>query len=235
MGTLPRNKTGVQQYDEAKLGFGDIFTEHMLTIKYSVTDGGWETPQIVKTENLSLHPGAMILHYGQQVFEGLKAFAGPKDEDILLFRPDMNIARFNKSCERMCIPTLDPKIFMAQMAELLRKDRDWIPRAAGTSLYIRPTVIAIDSHLGVRPSKTYLFYIIMSPVGAYYPEGFEPVKIMVTDKYVRAADRRSRGGKDRRQLRRVVVRRRRQRIGKVLRRSCGLTPWTSHRLKKSAP
>jgi branched-chain amino acid aminotransferase len=186
MGTLPRNKTGVQQYYEAKLGFGDIFTEHMLTIKYSATDGGWETPQIVKTENLYLHPGAMVLHYGQQVFEGLKAFAGPKDEDILLFRPDMNTARFNKSCERMCIPTLDPKIFMAQMAELLRKDRDWIPRAAGTSLYIRPTVIAIDSHLGVRPSKTYLFYIIMSPVGAYYPEGFEPVKIMVTDKYVRA-------------------------------------------------
>lgn len=187
MGTVPRNRTGFQQYDEDKLGFGDIFTEHMLTISYCAADGGWASPQIVRTENLSLHPGAMILHYGQQVFEGLKAFAGPTEQDIFLFRPDMNIARFNKSCERMCIPTLDPKIFMDGMAELIRKDRDWIPRSPGTSLYIRPTVIAVDPHLGVRPSKTYLFFIILSPVGAYYAEGFAPVRIMVTDKYVRAA------------------------------------------------
>lgn len=187
MGTLPRNRTGSQQYDEDKLGFGDIFTDHMLVIEYSAMDGGWKTPQIVKTENLSLHPAAMVLHYGQQVFEGLKAFAGPKDTDILLFRPDMNIARFNRSCVRLCIPMLDPRIFMDQMSELLRTDRDWIPRSPGTSLYIRPTVIATDSHLGVRPSKKYLFFVILSPVGAYYPEGFEPVRIMVTDKYVRAA------------------------------------------------
>jgi len=187
MGTLPRNRTGSQQYDEDKLGFGDIFTDHILTIEYSAANSGWGTPRIVKTENLSLHPAAMVLHYGQQVFEGLKAFAGPKDTDILLFRPDMNIARFNRSCKRMCIPPIDPKIFMDQMSELLRRDRDWIPKAPGTSLYIRPTVIATDAHLGVRPSKSYLFYIILSPVGAYYPEGFEPVRIMVTDQFVRAA------------------------------------------------
>lgn len=187
MGTLPRNRTGSQQYNEDKLGFGDIFTDHMLVIEYSAVDGGWQTPQIVKTENLSLHPAAMVLHYGQQVFEGLKAFAGPKETDILMFRPDMNIARFNRSCVRLCIPMLDPKMFMDQMSELVRTDRDWIPRSPGTSLYIRPTVIATDPHLGVRPSKKYLFFIILSPVGAYYPEGFEPVRIMVTDKYVRAA------------------------------------------------
>ena len=187
MATLPRNRMGSQQYDENKLGFGDIFTDNMLTIEYSSTDGGWQSPKIVKVQNLSLHPAGMILHYGQQVFEGLKAFSGAKESDILLFRPDMNIARFNRSCQRLCIPSLDPKIFMDQMSELLRKDRDWIPRTPGTSLYIRPTVIATDAHLGVRPSRTYLFFIILSPVGAYYPEGFEPVRIMVTEKYARAA------------------------------------------------
>ena len=150
MGTLPRNRTGSQQYDEDKLGFGDIFTDHMLTIEYSAADGGWGSAKIVMVQDLSLHPAGMVLHYGQQVFEGLKAFSGSKDSDILLFRPDMNIARFNRSCERLCIPPLDPKIFMDQMMELLRRDRDWIPRSPGTSLYIRPTVIATDAHLGVH-------------------------------------------------------------------------------------
>ncbi len=187
MGTAPAKKLSEKGYDENKLGFGDIFTDHILMIRYSAADGGWQAPQIKTLSNLELHPSAMVLHYGQQVFEGLKAFAGENGDDIYLFRPDMNIARFNKSCVRLCIPTLDPKVFMDQMVELIRADRDWIPRTPGTSLYIRPTVIATDPHLGVRPSKTYLFYIILSPVGAYYPEGFEPVKIMVTDKYVRAA------------------------------------------------
>jgi branched-chain amino acid aminotransferase len=155
-------------------------------MQYSAKDGGWQEPEIKPLADLVLHPATMILHYGQQVFEGLKAFSGPKEEDIFLFRPDMNIERFNRSCERLCIPTVDPKLFMDQMSRLVRLDRDWIPRAPGTSLYIRPTVIATDPHLGVRPSHRYLFYIIMSPVGAYYPEGFAPVRIMVTDKYVRA-------------------------------------------------
>ncbi|MGC8908698.1 MAG: branched-chain amino acid aminotransferase [Desulfomonilaceae bacterium] len=186
MARVPRNRADLPGYDEDKLGFGNIFTDRMLTIRYAANKGGWQKPHIGPRENLVLHPASMVLHYGQQVFEGLKAFAGPDERDILLFRPDMNIARFNRSCERLCIPTIDPQLFMDQMSELLRLERDWIPRSPGTSLYIRPTVIATDEHLGVRPSHTYLFFIILSPVGAYYPEGFEPVKIMVTDAYVRA-------------------------------------------------
>jgi branched-chain amino acid aminotransferase len=186
MGFVPRNRAGSTTYDEDKLGFGDIFTDHMLEIVYSGNGGGWEKPSIKPLENLVLHPAAMMLHYGQQVFEGLKAFSGQNDEDILLFRPEMNIARFIKSCERLCVPPIDKDLFMDKMCELIRLDRDWVPKKHGTSLYIRPTVIAVDAHLGVRPSHKYLFYIIMSPVGAYYPEGFAPVKIMVTDKYVRA-------------------------------------------------
>ncbi len=187
MGTAPAKRLSELGYDESKLGFGDIFTDHILMIRYAATEGGWQAPEIKPFENIELHPAGMVLHYGQQVFEGLKAFAGQNEEDIYLFRPDMNIARFNRSCVRLCIPMIDPKLFMDQMAALIRADRGWIPRKPGTSLYIRPTVIATDPHLGVRPSRTYLFYIILSPVGAYYPEGFEPVKIMVTDKYVRAA------------------------------------------------
>jgi len=186
MGTLPRNRSISGGYDEEKLGFGNIFTDHMLTMQFSAEEGGWQDPEIRSLDNLVLHPATMVLHYGQQVFEGLKAFAGKDERDILVFRPDMNIARFNKSCERLCIPTLNPDLFMEQMSLLIRTDRDWIPRTPGTSLYIRPTIIATDPFLGVRPSKKYLFFIILSPVGAYYPEGFEPVKIMVTDKYVRA-------------------------------------------------
>ncbi|MFH1113617.1 MAG: branched-chain amino acid aminotransferase [Pseudomonadota bacterium] len=186
MGTIPRDRTSSDAYDEDNLGFGKIFTDHMLTVSYSSKSGGWLTPEIKPLENLSLHPATMVLHYGQQVFEGLKAFIGPDKDDILLFRPDMNISRFNKSCARLCIPPLDPSLFMEWMSKLVRKDRDWIPQSPGTSLYIRPTVIAADPFLGVRPSDDYLFYIILSPVGAYYPEGFAPVKILVTDKYVRA-------------------------------------------------
>lgn len=186
MGTVPRNSAASTTFDEDKLGFGTIFTDHMLTINYSPKQGGWMTPEIKPLEKLVLHPATMVLHYGQQVFEGLKAFAGTDEEDIFLFRPDMNISRFNRSCERLCIPPVDPELFMEWMGKLIRKDRDWIPRSPGTSLYVRPTIIATDPFLGVRPSNDYLFYIILSPVGAYYPEGFAPVKILVTDKYVRA-------------------------------------------------
>jgi len=186
MGTVPRNRTGSQTYDEDNLGFGSIFTDHMLRMSFSADKRGWQEPQIVPMDNLVLHPATMMLHYGQQVFEGLKAFAGPNEDDIFLFRPRMNIDRFNRSCARVCIPAVDPDLFMNQMCRLIRMDRDWIPRTPGTSVYVRPTIIASEPHLGVRPSKEYLFFIILSPVGAYYPEGFAPVKIMVTDKYIRA-------------------------------------------------
>ncbi len=190
MPQVPRNRSDATSYDEDKLGFGDIFTDHMVTIVYAADKGGWQSPEIKPVENLVLHPATMMLHYGQQVFEGLKAFAGPNEDDIMLFRPDMNIKRFNRSCERLCIPSIDPDLFMEQMCKVIRMDRDWIPRSPGTSIYVRPTIIATDIHLGVRPSREYLFFIILSPVGAYYPEGFAPVKIKVTDEYVRA----SRGG-----------------------------------------
>ncbi len=111
MGTGPRNRTGSQAYDEENLGFGNIFTDHMLQMSFSADKGGWQQPQILPMDNLVLHPATMMLHYGQQVFEGLKAFAGSNEEDIFLFRPDMNIGRFNKSCERLCIPTVDPDLF----------------------------------------------------------------------------------------------------------------------------
>ncbi|MCA1960332.1 MAG: branched-chain amino acid aminotransferase [Desulfomonile sp.] len=184
MGRVPRNRPGLETYDEDSLGFGRIFTEHMLTMRYR--DGAWQKAEIKPLENIVLHPAALIFHYSQQVFEGLKAFVGQNPDDILLFRPDKNIARFNRSCQRMCIPTIDPELFMEQMSALVRLDRDWIPQSPGTSLYIRPTVIATDPFVGVKTGSEYLFYIILSPVGAYYPEGFAPVKIMVTDKYVRA-------------------------------------------------
>jgi branched-chain amino acid aminotransferase len=186
MGKVPYNRPEVEGHDEDNLGFGQIFTDNMLVIRYSEEKGGWGSPEIGPLSNFSLHPATIVLHYGQQVFEGLKAFSCNDGKDIMLFRPDMNIARFNRSCERLCIPTIDPDLFMEQMSELIRKDRDWIPRAPGTSLYIRPTIVGSDPFLGVRVAKEYIFYIILSPVGAYYPEGFNPVKILVTDKYVRA-------------------------------------------------
>lgn len=186
MATVPRNRPGTECYDEDKLGFGRIFTENMLVMPYSADKGGWQAAQITPVQNLSLHPATLVLHYGQQVFEGLKAFAGPEEDDILLFRPDMNITRFNNSCERMCIPPVNSDLFMEKMSELVRTERDWIPRASGTSLYVRPTIFATDPFLGVAVGKEYLFYIVLSPVGAYYPEGFEPVKILVTSKYTRA-------------------------------------------------
>jgi branched-chain amino acid aminotransferase len=186
MGTVPRNRPGTPGHDEEKLGFGQIFTDHMLVMEYDEARGGWQSPQIQPFHDFTLHPATLVLHYGQQVFEGLKAFAGKSDDDIFLFRPDMNIARFNRSCARLCIPQVDSDLFFNKMAELIRLDRDWIPRAPGTSLYVRPTIIATDPFLGVRPGKRHLFYIILSPVGAYYPEGFAPVRIMVSDKYVRA-------------------------------------------------
>src|SRR5208283_366178 len=129
MPNVPRNRSDSSGYQEDKLGFGDILTDYMMTMFYSAEKGGWQSPEIKPLQNLSLHPATMMLHYGQQVFEGLKAFAGPTEDDILLFRPDMNIARFNKSCKRLCIPIIDPDLFLDRMSEVIRKDRDWIPRS----------------------------------------------------------------------------------------------------------
>jgi branched-chain amino acid aminotransferase len=128
----------------------------------------------------------MVLHYNQEVFEGLKAYH-LEDGGICLFRPQKNIERMNSSARRMVMPELDPELFLRAMKELILLDRQWLPQSEGTSLYIRPTMIASEAALGVRPAKEYLFFIILGPVGAYYPEGFSPTKIYVSDKYVRAS------------------------------------------------
>jgi len=168
----------------SELGFGQIFTDHYFIMDY--TEGlGWHNPRIVPYENLSLDPSSMVFHYGQAAFEGLKAYKG-KNGETLLFRPNMNFERMNSSDARLCMPELDVGFVLEALKELLKVEAGWIPEDTGTSLYIRPFMIATDPFIGVRPSNTYLFLIILSPVGAYYPEGLAPVKIYVETEYVRA-------------------------------------------------
>ncbi|MFW6334054.1 MAG: branched-chain amino acid aminotransferase [Desulfosalsimonas sp.] len=170
--------------DESDLAFGTLFTDHMFNMDYD-PDNGWHNPRIEPYGPFPMDPSTMVLHYGQSIFEGLKAFKTPENR-IQLFRPEHNFTRFNRSAERMCIPELDENFALEAAKKLVRLERRWVPSAAGTSLYIRPTIIAMDPFLGVRASYTYRFFIILSPVGAYYKEGFNPVKIWVTEKYVRA-------------------------------------------------
>jgi branched-chain amino acid aminotransferase len=171
--------------DESNLGFGDIVTDHMFLMDFQGRKG-WVNPRIEPYHSLAIDPAAMVLHYGQEVFEGLKAYRG-KDGGIYLFRAKDNFVRLNRSAVRVCMPEVDVDFAMDALKKLVLLDKDWIPRSQGTSLYIRPTMIATEPHLGVRPAKAYLFYIIIGPVGAYYKEGLNPVKIWVEDKYVRAA------------------------------------------------
>ncbi len=171
--------------DRDNLTFGDIFTDHMLVIDYKAGTG-WHNARITPYGDFHIDPAAMGIHYAQEIFEGLKAYRG-KGNEIFLFRPEENIRRFNASASRVCMPNVDEKVFMDGMQKLILLDRDWIPKNKGTSLYIRPAMFATEPHLGVRPAREYVFFIILSPVGAYYKEGLNPVKIYVEDKYVRAA------------------------------------------------
>ena len=178
--TTPKEKP----QDETKLGFGAVTTDHMFIMNY--TEGkGWHDPRIVPYGPIELDPFAKCLHYGQEVFEGLKAYRGDEGQ-VLLFRPDENFKRINRSNDRMCIPQLDEALCLDALHKLVELDKDWVPHAPGTSLYIRPFVIATEAKLGTDSSKTYLFLIVLSPSGAYYPQGFNPVKIYVETKYVRA-------------------------------------------------
>lgn len=170
--------------EQSNLGFGKIFTDHMFVMDYK-TDIGWHNAKIVPYGPLEFDPSTMVLHYGQAIFEGLKAYK-TEDGKILLFRPEKNMERINKSNERMCIPQIDIDFCVNAIKTLVDVDSDWVPTAEGTSLYIRPFIIATDPYLGVRPSDTYKFIIICSPSGAYYPEGLDPVKIWVESNYVRA-------------------------------------------------
>ncbi|MCX7747481.1 MAG: branched-chain amino acid aminotransferase [Clostridia bacterium] len=181
---IEKTKTPKQKPDQNKLGFGQYFTDHMFIMDY--TEGkGWHDPRIVPYGPLALDPATAVLHYGQAIFEGMKAY-NTKDGKILLFRPHRNMERINASNLRMCIPQIDEDFCVEAVKALVSVDRDWIPTAEGTSLYIRPFIIATDPFLGVHPSHTYQFIVILSPVGAYYPQGVNPVNIYVESSYVRA-------------------------------------------------
>ena len=167
-----------------KLGFGHYFTDHMFVMDYSDAEG-WHDARIVPYGPISLSPAASVFHFGTEVFEGLKAYRTP-DGGVQLFRPDQNIQRMNNSCDRLCIPRIPEDLFLQALLQLVRQEKDWVPSAPGTSLYLRPFVFATDPNLGVHASHTYQFAIICSPVGSYYPEGINPVKIYVEDSDVRA-------------------------------------------------
>ena len=170
--------------DAAKLGFGNSFTDHRF-IRYSDEGEGWHDPRIVPYGPLALDPAAMCLHYGQEVFEGMKAYRTPEGR-VVLFRPEKNMARLNLSNDRLCIPLIDEAFGVEAVKKLVELDQDWIPSGEGTALYIRPFIISVDPHVGVHPAHHLLFIVILSPVGAYYPEGINPVKIYVERNYVRA-------------------------------------------------
>ena len=173
-----------QKPDQTKLGFGQYYTDHMFIMNYDEGQG-WHDPRIVPYGPFSLDPAAMVLHYAQEIFEGLKAYR-TADGKIQLFRPEKNMARMNVSCDRLCIPLIDEEFAIKAIKTLVKVDEDWIPTEEGTSLYIRPYIFAVDAHVGVHAAKHLIFAIILSPVGAYYPNGIEPVKIYVEQKYVRA-------------------------------------------------
>jgi branched-chain amino acid aminotransferase len=166
------------------LGFGTYFTDYMFNMDYN-PEKGWHNPRIEPYGPLEMDPSTMVLHYGQAIFEGLKAYK-TESGDINLFRPKDNLSRFNRSGNMLCMPEIDEELILKGLIELLKIEKDWVPTEPGTSLYIRPTIIATDPYIGLRASHTYRFFIILSPVGAYYPEGFDPVKIWVTTDYVRA-------------------------------------------------
>jgi len=170
--------------DDSSLGFGTIFTDYMFNMDYS-QEAGWHNPRIEPYGPIEMDPSTMVLHYGQAIFEGLKVYRTDSGE-IQLFRPQDNLSRLNTSGHRLCMPELDEEFILEALKELLKIEKSWVPAATGTSLYIRPTIIATDPYIGLRSSNTYRFFIILSPVGAYYPEGFDPVKIWVTTEYVRA-------------------------------------------------
>ncbi|MBR5134193.1 MAG: branched-chain amino acid aminotransferase [Clostridia bacterium] len=170
--------------DSSKLGFGNYFTDHMFMMNYDEGEG-WHDARIVPYGPLSLDPAAMCLHYGQEVFEGMKAYRAP-DGRVLLFRPDRNMSRLNVSNERLCIPAIDEEFAVEAIKKLVSIEKDWIPDGPDTSLYIRPFIISVDAHVGVHPAHHLIFMVIMSPVGCYYPEGLNPVKIYVEREYVRA-------------------------------------------------
>ena len=183
--TVEKTKTPkARPADDSKLGFGHIFTDHMFMMDWD-RENGWHDAKILPFQDVPLSPAANCLHYSQEVFEGMKAYRA-QDGRILLFRPDKNMARLNVSNDRLCIPPIDEELAKAAIEKLVSVEKDWVPSEEGTSLYIRPFIIGVDPHIGVHPAHHLLFMVICCPVGAYYPEGLDPVKIYVETNYVRA-------------------------------------------------
>ena len=170
--------------DESKLGFGKLFSDHMALIDWNKEEG-WHDARIVPFANFSIHPASTCLHYGSEIFEGLKAYRTAEDT-IQLFRPMENAKRMNNSADRLCLPALPEEDFMQLLTELVKIDADWVPHSDGTSLYIRPFLLGNDETLGVHAVHNATFCIITGPVGAYYAEGINPVSIMIEDEDVRA-------------------------------------------------
>ncbi len=181
--TVKKTTQPKQKPDQNNLPFGTQFTDHMFTMDY--TEGqGWHDAQIIPFGPIELSPASMVLHYAQEVFEGLKAYKKP-DGGIQLFRPTENLARMNRSNARMCIPQIDEAFVLDALKQLVALEADWIPTAPGTSLYIRPFVFATDPYIGVRVSQTYKFYIILCPVGSYYATGLKPAMMQIERVYAR--------------------------------------------------
>ncbi len=178
-------KSKIDNYDLENLVFGTIFTDHMFMMEYK--DGKWDKPKIIPYGPISLEPSICSLHYAQMGFEGLKAFK-TVDDKINIFRIDKNYERFCTTCERLCMPQVSKEIFIEGIKMLVDLDRKWIPKKKGSALYIRPFMFATEPFLGVRPSKSYLYMVILSPVGPYYKEGFNPVKLITSGTFTRACE-----------------------------------------------
>ncbi|MBL6006843.1 branched chain amino acid aminotransferase [Bacillus halotolerans] len=172
--------------DPSSLGFGKYFTDYMFVMDYE-EEKGWHRPRLTPYAPIMLDPSSSVFHYGQAVFEGLKAYR-TEDGRVLLFRPEQNIKRLNRSCQRMSMPPLDEELVLEALTQLVELEKEWVPREKGTSLYIRPFVIATEPSLGVKASKNYTFMIVLSPVGSYYGDQLQPINIYVEDEFVRAVN-----------------------------------------------
>lgn len=182
--TITKTTTPKAKPDESALGFGKIFTDHMFMMDYN-KETGWTNARIVPFENLSIHPASTVLHYGSEIFEGLKAYRRA-DSKVQLFRPIENIRRMNRSAERLCLPEIPEEDALEALLKFVEVEQDWTPYSEGTSLYLRPFLFGNDESLGVHAVSNATFIIIASPVGSYYAEGINPVKIMIEDEDVRA-------------------------------------------------
>lgn len=186
---IPEEELKPKYESEDNLGFGQLFTDRMYVQKImngTADHYTWLEPVIKKFGNLSISPAAKSLHYAQEIFEGMKAYR-TSNGHINLFRPEMNYKRFKKSAHRLIMPEIERDVFFNSLTTLIELEKDWTPVSEGASLYVRPTMIGIGTSLGVRPASDYLYFVILSPSGSYFPEGFNPIKICVSSNYTRAA------------------------------------------------